>query len=81
MEMRIRLPELLDEHGITAYELSKRSGNPPRISLSTIYRLRKSRGKVANFDADLLEAICDVLGIDDVGEVLEREGAKRPRRG
>jgi DNA-binding Xre family transcriptional regulator len=75
MRMRLRIPELLEKHAMTPYALSKRSGG--RVSLSTAYRLNRSRGKVATFDGELLEALCDVFGVGP-GEVLERE-KKRSR--
>lgn len=68
--MRLRLPELLDEHGLTAYAVAKRSEG--RISLSTVYRLTRQRGRVANFDAGMLEALCDVFGVGP-DRLLERE--------
>ncbi len=71
--MRIRLPELLEEHGVTAYEVAKRSNG--RISPSTLYRLTRERGAVGLFSADLLEALCDVLDVEP-GELLEREGKR-----
>jgi len=70
MYMRIRLPELLEEHQLTAYEISKQSGG--RISPSTLYRLNRKRGIVELFSADLLEALCDVLHVEP-GELLERD--------
>jgi hypothetical protein len=53
-----------------------------RISLSTIYRLNRNEGRVANFDGELLEALCDVFGVEP-GRLLEREGVgkKVKRRG
>jgi len=76
MRVRIRLPELLKEHKLTAYEIAKRSGG--RLIPTTLYRLSRQRGKVKFFDSDLLEALCDVLGVEP-GALLEREG-KKPRR-
>lgn len=70
MLMRLRLPELLDERGISAYALSKRSNG--RISMSTAYRMTRMSGRVQNFDADFLEALCDVLKCQP-GDLLERE--------
>jgi DNA-binding Xre family transcriptional regulator len=83
MQMRLRLPELLAEHKppLTAYAVAKASGD--RISLSTIYRLNRHRGRVASFDAELLEALCDVFGVGPAA-LLEREGedgkARRRKR-
>jgi DNA-binding Xre family transcriptional regulator len=72
--MRVRIPELLEQHGLTPYALSKRSGG--RISLSTAYRLNRNRGHAHTFDSTLLEALCDALGVGP-GELLERDQAKR----
>ena len=80
MHVRIRLPEILDEHKpkLTAYEVAKRSGG--RIIPSTLYRLVRQRGRVKFFDGDLLEALCDVLNISP-GKLLEREpGQRRGKR-
>ena len=79
MRMRLRLPELLAEHKppMTAYAVAKASKG--RISLSTIYRLNRNRGRVANFDGELLEALCDVFEVGP-GGVLEREGHGTSRR-
>jgi DNA-binding Xre family transcriptional regulator len=65
--MRLRLPELLPP-GMTPYQLAKASGE--RISLSTAYRLVQRKGRVANFDADMLAALCDVLGVQP-GDLFE----------
>ena len=79
MQMRLRLPELLAEHKppLTAYAVAKASGD--RISLTTIYRLNRNRGRVANFDGELLEALCDVFGVGPAA-LLEREGKATKRR-
>lgn len=53
---------------MTAYELAKASGG--RISLAAIYRLKKSGGRVRYIDARMLEAMCDVFGVDPA-ELLE----------
>jgi hypothetical protein len=80
--MRLRLPELLKEKGLTPYYLAKQSKG--RISLSAAYRYARMNGHVKCFDAVVLEALCDVLGVGP-GELFEREatpvrGAKRRRR-
>jgi hypothetical protein len=75
--VRLRIPELLEEHGLTPYHLSKQSGG--RISLSTAYRLTRLKGRVKTFDADLLEVLCEVLGIKDPGKLFELEATKRKR--
>jgi DNA-binding Xre family transcriptional regulator len=71
--MRIRIPEMLAQRHMTPYALSKKSGG--RISLSTAYRINRNRGRAHTFDAELLEALCDVLGIGP-GELFEREPKK-----
>jgi DNA-binding Xre family transcriptional regulator len=78
MLMRIKLPELLGD--MSPYALAKKSEG--RISMSTAYRLVRLEGRVKTFDADLLEALCDVLNVGP-GELLERDDsspAKHPRK-
>ena len=74
--VRLRLPELLEEHGITPYGLAKKSEG--RISLSAAYRYVRLRGRLASFDGALLEALCDVLG-EEPGALLERDRKRRSR--
>ena len=76
MDMRLRLPELMKANELTAYQVSRRSGG--RISMSTAYRLHRLKGRVATFDADVLEALCDVFQVDP-GELFERD-TKRVKR-
>lgn len=73
--VRLRLPELLDEHQLTAHAVARRSEG--RINASTLYRLTRSRGAVRYLDAELLDALCDVLGVP-LAAVVERA---TPRRG
>jgi DNA-binding Xre family transcriptional regulator len=77
MQMRLRVPELLEERGLTAYEVAQRSEG--RIDESTLYRLVRKQGRVERLSTPLLEALCDVLGVEP-GELLEREPEK-PKRG
>ena len=46
------------------------------MSVSTAYRIVQMRGRLATFDARLLEAICDVLRVKP-GELFEREPRRR----
>jgi DNA-binding Xre family transcriptional regulator len=71
--MRLRLPELLKEHKMTPYGLAKASEG--RISVSTAYRLVRQRGEVKLFEAELLDAMCDVLGVEP-GKLFERKRRK-----
>ena len=77
MEMRIRLPELLAEHKppLTAYQVAKQSNG--RILPATLYRLVKNRGTVKYIDADLLDALYDVLGLKSLDQLLERKRGGR----
>jgi DNA-binding Xre family transcriptional regulator len=76
--MRLRLPELLEERGLTAYQLVKASDG--RISMSTAYRIARMGGRLQSFDAELLEALCDALGVEP-GELFERDAASRRKHG
>lgn len=80
MLMRLRLPELLEESGLTAYGIAKRSEG--RIVEATLYRLVQRRGRVRYLDTELLETLCDVLGVGPE-QLLEREreGKATKRRG
>jgi DNA-binding Xre family transcriptional regulator len=74
LRMRLRIPELLDARGLTPYFLSQKSKG--RISLSTAYRLRRDKGRLQMFDADLLEALCELLQVEP-GELFERSSARK----
>lgn len=76
MDVRLRLPELMKQRDLTAYAVSRRSGG--RISMSTAYRLARLKGRVHNFNADMLEALCDVFGVEP-GDLLERDRKSRRR--
>jgi DNA-binding Xre family transcriptional regulator len=77
MEMRIRINELLEARGLSPYGLAM--GSKGRISLSAAHRLARENGRVKLFSAALLDALCDVLGVEP-NELLEREPAKKGRR-
>ncbi len=74
MALRLRFPELLDERGMTPYAFSKATEG--RVSMSTAYRIVRMRGRLAAFDATLLDAICDVLKVKP-GQLFERERKRR----
>lgn len=82
MGVYLRIPEMLGER--TPYSVARDSGG--RIGMTTLYRLVRQRGEVRYFDAELMEALCDVLGCKP-GELLARghrppepAPVKRPRR-
>ena len=74
--MRLRLPELLEERGVTAHAVAVQSDG--RINRATLYRLVRSKGRVRLLDTELLEALCDVLNVEP-GELLEREKKRKGR--
>ncbi|WP_434480970.1 helix-turn-helix domain-containing protein [Gemmatimonas sp.] len=82
--MRLRIPELLDAMpgGWSAERLHKEAGTDAkgdaRLSRSTCYRLVQKQGRVKCFDADVLDVLCDVLGVKP-SELLERETAPPTR--
>lgn len=67
------MTELLKERSLSPYAVAKADD---RISLSALYRLRKSRGRVRYLDTTLLDALCDVFNVD-LCDLLERDKAKR----
>lgn len=74
MDMRLRFPELFTETGVNPYRLSRDSNK--RISLSTAYRLKRVGGKLHTYKSDMLDAICDVMGVSPA-EIWEREPAPK----
>lgn len=75
--MRLRLPELLKERGMTAYGVAKESGG--RLAIRSLYRLVKRRGRVTMVSAKTIDALCDVLKATP-NELIEVEGRRgRPR--
>ena len=72
--MRLRVPELLQEHDMTPYALHKASDG--RISMSAAYRLAK--GDFGEVSATVLDALCDVFGIRDPGPLFTRDPMPRP---
>lgn len=76
MDMRLRFPELLKAHDMTAYEVAKLSDG--RISRSWAYRAKQMKGKLGTFGAAELEALCDVFGVEPA-ELWERDKKRRPK--
>ena len=44
--------------------------------MTAIYRLNRNQGRAASFDGELLEALCDVFGVEP-GKLLERERRRK----
>lgn len=78
MDMRIRINELLKSRGWSWYRLAQESDK--RISPSAAFRLVEANGQIKRFDAKLLDSLCDVLGVKDMNELIEREPAKKGKR-
>jgi DNA-binding Xre family transcriptional regulator len=74
MAIRLRFPEFLEERGLTGYRLSIATRG--RVSLSTIYRWVRARGRVRTIDTALLDAICEAFDAS-LGDVLEMETKRR----
>jgi DNA-binding Xre family transcriptional regulator len=72
--VRLRLPELLKERGVTAYAVARDSGG--RLAIRSLYRLVKRRGRVTMVSAKTIEALCDVLRASP-NELIELEGRRR----
>jgi hypothetical protein len=75
--VRLRFVELMKERELTPYFVSKRSGG--RISLSTAYRLERLNGALARFDAEVVDALCDVFDVEP-GALFVRERRARGRK-
>ena len=73
--VRLRIPELFDERGWTAYEVAKRSRG--RLAERSLYRLVERRGQVESVSAKTVDTLCEVLGVGP-GELIEVQ--KRPAR-
>ncbi|MCZ8267336.1 MAG: helix-turn-helix domain-containing protein [Gemmatimonas sp.] len=75
--LRLRLPELLAQRGISWLKLAELSNG--RISRSTAHRLVKERDRLKMFDAAVLETLCELLSVTP-SELLERPAQKKPTR-
>lgn len=73
--MRLRVSNLLEQRGMTAYALYQKSDG--RISLSAAYRLAADKWRCLS--RDVLDALCDVFGCEP-GDLLERDKGRRRGR-
>ncbi len=67
--MRLRVPELLAERGMSAYQLSKDSDGV--ISMAAAYRL--ASGDSQRVSLEVLEALCKVFKIKDPGPLFAKD--------
>ena len=67
--IKLKIDQYLDEHGITRYELAKRT----EVKFQTIDRYYKNR--VVRFDSYILDRICAALDCDlcDIIEYVKDE--------
>jgi DNA-binding Xre family transcriptional regulator len=77
MEMRLRFPELFAEHDTSPWRVAQASNG--RVNASVLYRLRARGGRVRYIDAELLDVLCDVLGVGPE-KLLERDKAAKRKR-
>lgn len=66
--MELRVSQILDRLGKTAYWLSEASGG--RISMSAAYRLAADEWE--QLPRETLAALCDTLGVEP-GEILDHQ--------
>ena len=57
--LRLRLRQLLEARGLSAYGLAKFTG----LSLNTIYRLTRPTGRFSLIRADTIERLCGTLRV------------------
>lgn len=81
--VRLRVAELLEERGETAYALAQGAG----LTLPRAYRLARPDGHFQRIEAEALDALCRYFQVQP-GELLEYiasknggESWRRPRRG
>ena len=67
--IKVKVPELLEEHGINATDLSRKTN----IAYATAFRLAKGKGAAISFD--VLNALCEFFEVP-VAEVLEYQPDK-----
>lgn len=73
--IRLRVAELLDQRGWTAYRLAKETG----LSMPVAYRLADPSGEFSRLEAETLEKLCEVFDVQP-GELLVWERATPKRR-
>jgi DNA-binding Xre family transcriptional regulator len=78
--VRLKVAELLESRGETAYALAQGAG----LTLPRAYRLARAGGRFQRIEAEALDALCRYFGVQP-GELLEyasggQGGGPRPRR-
>jgi DNA-binding Xre family transcriptional regulator len=72
--VRLKVADLLEERGWTAYRLAKEAG----ITLTVAYRLARPDGGFKRLDVETLDALCRVLKVQP-GALLEYVADRRGR--
>jgi len=76
--VRIQLKKVLDDRGMTLYELSRKPG----LTYATLYKIY--HGKTKGFNCNTLDLICEHAGCK-LGELIirdeEQTGAKKGAKG
>ncbi len=70
---RIRIDELLEERGMTAYRLAIDSG----ISHASLAKLRHNKAQAIRLD--VLDKLCEVLECE-AGDLIEAESGRKNKR-
>jgi DNA-binding Xre family transcriptional regulator len=73
--IRLRVAELLDARGWTAYELAKRA----KLTMTVAYRLANPDGTFARLEAATLDKLCQTFDVQP-GELLVWEATAKPKR-
>lgn len=73
--IRLRVAELLQARGWTAYRLAQEAG----FSITLAYRLARPAGAFRRLDQGTLEKLCDTFQCDP-GDLIERVPAQATRR-
>jgi DNA-binding Xre family transcriptional regulator len=78
--MRVRLAELIEERGMTLYEVAK-AASGLGVSEQSIYRLARTNGKPHTFNMRVLAALCEVFRVEP-GDLFEddRKPRDKPKR-
>lgn len=66
--IRLRIPELFEERGVTPYQVARDSAG--RLDEGTLYRLQRQRGQLAHVNTATLQALCDYFNVPP-GELFD----------
>ncbi len=79
MPVRLRFPELLAAHRLTAYQVHTRSGG--RITHTMAHRLARTGGRFVTLKAEVIDALAEIFGVPLHGaQTVRAEQAVDPLR-